>query len=95
MPVIPNLPRGNDSVIPGMAQNELGGIQPLKCDTATGRLLVSFTTDGGGATGVTGNARIDGNNVATILALANDGSGTLIPLARDTDGNLLCDVIFT
>lgn len=93
MPATSNLPRGNDQLIAGKAVNELGAVQNLQADTATGRLLVTITSDGGGATGVTGNARIDPNNVATILALANDGSGTLIPLARDTNGNLLCDVI--
>jgi len=93
MPATPFIPRGNDKLIAGRALNELGTTQPLYADTSTGRLLVSITTDAGGATGVTGNARIDGNNVATLLAVSSDGSGTLIPLARDSSGNLLCDVI--
>ena len=92
MPATSNIPRGNDQLIPGKAVNELGTVQPLMADTATGRLLVAVTTDAGAATGVTGNARIDDNNVATILALSNDGSGDLIPLARDADGNLLVDL---
>lgn len=92
MPATSNLPRGNDQLIAGRATNELGTTQPLLADTSTGRLLVTVTTDAGGATGVTGNARIDDNNVATILALSNDGSGNLIPLARDSNGNLLVDI---
>ena len=92
MPATSNIPRGNDQLIPGKALNELGTVQPLLADTSTGRLLVVITSDAGGPTGVTGNARIDDNNVATILALSNDGSGNLIPLARDAAGNLLVDI---
>lgn len=94
MPATSNTPRGNDLLIPGKAENELGTVQPLLADTSTGRLLVQITNDAGTATGVTGDARIDQNNVATILALANDSSGNLIPLARDPGGNLLCDITF-
>lgn len=93
MPNRSNMNRGNDVLIPGKAVNELGAVQPLLADTATGRLLVEITSDDGAPTGVTGNARIDENNVSTILALSDDGSGTLIPIARDSDGNLLCDVL--
>lgn len=94
MPNRSNLNRGNDSLIPGKAVDGNGTVRPLLADTVTGRLLVEITADAGGATGVTGNARIDENNVSTLLALSDDGSGDLIPLARDADGNILCDAIY-
>lgn len=88
-------PRDQNNRPAGLAVNELGTVQPLMADTATGRLLVTVTSDGGGATGVTGSARRDQNQVPSLLALSNDGSGTLIPLATDASGNILCDAIFT
>jgi hypothetical protein len=91
-----NAPRDANNVPAGLSTDDTTNVaRPLLADGVTGRLLVKITADAGGATGVSGNAPRDANNVPALLAMKDDGSGEFVPIACDSDGNMLCDIIYT
>ncbi len=64
----------------------------LLADSITNRLLVKFQPDGVAISTVVPVPH-DANHVPTLYAVADDGSGTLIPIASDLNGNLLVDLV--
>lgn len=74
---------GNNDVVL-MAVSSVDGVTPvpLKCDPITGRLLCVFnSSDGGNATPVRTDAKLDGNGNKTALVITTDVTPLRIPLS--------------
>lgn len=80
-------PRDGNFVPTALAWNGTSTVV-LQADSVTKKLLIMTSFDAGAITTTTPVPH-DGNHRPTLYALANDGSGTLIPLAADASGNLL------
>jgi len=66
---------------------------PLSVDSATGYLLISMTLDPTLPATLDLPIRRDGNHRPVLCAVTDDAAQDVVPIATDTDGNILIDLI--